>query len=149
MHIHVTVAELHAYSSKRQPEEIATMSRQIINSFGRSLAVASAALLIHLGSAAAATPQSDFQSQVSAVLAGNIAGHSSPRTDSARDDATGSKVDAQESVRQLLLGRSASHPGLARRATQSQSLTASDVGDDSAAQEDAQTSVQRFLRGSR
>jgi hypothetical protein len=123
------------------------MSRQIVNSFARSLAVASAAALIHIGSAAAA-PQSDFQSQVSAVLAGNIASHSSLRADPPRDEATGSKVDAQESARQLLLGWSASHPGLARSATESQATTASDViRQDSEEQEDAQVTVQRFLRG--
>ena len=124
------------------------MSRQIINPFSRSLSIASAALLIHIGSAAAAAPQNDFQRQVSAVLAGTGATHSSLRADSARDEATGTKIDAQEFARQLLLGWSASHPARAGSATQSGSTSASGVsGQDSSAQEDIQSSVQRFLRG--
>jgi hypothetical protein len=49
------------------------LSRQIVNSFCRSLSIASAALVIHVGGAAAATPRSDFQRHVGAVLAGNSA----------------------------------------------------------------------------
>jgi hypothetical protein len=121
------------------------MSRQINNTFGRSLAAASAALLIHIGSAAAAAPQTDFQSQVSAVLAGTSATHAALRADSARDDASG---DAQQFARQLLLGWSTSHPARAASATESQSASAADVSqDDSSAQADIQTTVQHFLRG--
>ena len=120
------------------------MSRQTTNAFGRSLALASATLLLHIGSAAAAAPQDDFQSQVSAVLAGTGATHSALRA----NDATGTKVDAQEFARQLLLGWSTTHPARAGSAARSESARASDVSDqDSSAQEDIQSTVQRFLRG--
>jgi len=124
------------------------MSRQITNAFGRSLAIASTALLLHIGSAAAAAPQNDFQRQVSAVLAGTGAAHSTLRADSARDEATGTKVDAQQFARELLLGWSTSHPARVGSAAQSESTDASDVsGGDSSSQEDIQRTVQRFLRG--
>jgi hypothetical protein len=124
------------------------MSRQITNAFGRSLAIASTALLLHIGSAAAAAPQHDFQRQVSAVLAGTGATHSALRANSARDAATGTKGDAQQFARQLLLGWSTSHPARAGSAMQSASTEAAAVGgEDSSTQEDIQSTVQRFLRG--
>ena len=124
------------------------MSRQITNTFGRSLAIASAALLIHIGSAAAAAPRNDFQRQVSAVLAGTGAAHATLRADSARDEATGTKVDAQQFARELLLGWSTSHPARAGSAAQAGSTDASDVGgEDSSTQGDIQSTVQHFLRG--
>ena len=117
------------------------MSRQITHAFGRSLATASAALLIHIGSAAAAAPHNDFQSQVSAVVAGTEATHSALRV----NDRTGTKIDAQQFARQLLLGWSTSHPAHA----DSGSVAAADAGgaDDSSAQGDIQSTVQRFLLG--
>jgi hypothetical protein len=122
------------------------MSRQITNAFGRSLALASAALLIHIGSAAAAAPHPDFQSQVSAVLAGTT--HATLRADSAPNDATGTKNDTQQFARQLLLGWSASHPARARSTAQPGDSSATDAGgEDSSAQDDIQSTVQRFLRG--
>lgn len=124
------------------------MSRQITNAFGRSLAIASAALLIHIGSAAAAAPQNDFQRQVSAVLAGTSATHPSLRAESARDQAPGTKVDTQQFARQLLLGWSTSHPARAGAAAQPESTDASDVSaEDSSSRGDIQSTVQRFLRG--
>lgn len=123
------------------------MSRQITNAFGRSLSIASVALLIQIGSAAAA-PHNDFQRQVSAVLAGTRAMHSALPADSARNGAAGAKADAQQFVQQLLLGWSASHPARAGSATQSRSSSASDVSQqDSSAETDIQSTVQRFLRG--
>jgi|SRR5215469_4929861 len=113
------------------------MSRNIIKSFARSLPIASAALLINIGSAAAATPQSDFQSQVSAVLAGNVVTHAALQSNSTGNEAASSQVDAQQFARQLLQGWSVSHPVHGGSATQSQS----------AAQEDIQRTVQRFLTG--
>jgi hypothetical protein len=124
------------------------MSRQITNAFGRSLAIASAALLIHIGSAAAAAPQNDFQREVSAVLAGTGVTHSALQANSARAEATGTKVDAQQFARQLLLGWSTSHTARAGSAAQSESADASDVsGEGSLSQGDIQSTVQRFLRG--
>jgi hypothetical protein len=124
------------------------MSPQITNAFGRSLAIASAALLIHIGSAAAAAPQNDFQRQVSAVLAGTGATRSALQANPARDEATGTKVDAQQFARQLLLGWSTSHPARAGSAAQSESTDAADVSaQESSSQGDIQSTVQRFLRG--
>lgn len=125
------------------------MSRQISNAFGRSLAIASTALLIHIGSAAAAAPHSDFQNQVSAVLAGTLArdgaSTSSLRANSPRDEATDSNADAQQFAQRLLLGWNASHPGHAGSAARSHSTTASAVTQQPA--EDIQITVQRFLQG--
>jgi hypothetical protein len=124
------------------------MSRQITNAFGRSLAIASAALLIHIGSATAAAPQNDFQRQVSAVLAGTGATHSALQANPARAEATGTKIDAQQFARQLLLGWSTSHAARKGLAAQSESADASDVsGEDSLSEGDIQSTVQRFLRG--
>lgn len=124
------------------------MSRQITNTLGRSLAIASAALLIHIGSAAAAAPRNDFQSQVSAVLAGTSTAHATLRADAARDEATGTKIDAQQFARQLLLGWSASHPARADSAAPAGDTSAAAVGDqDSSAHGDLQSTVQHFLRG--
>lgn len=121
------------------------MSRNITNGFARSLSAASAALLIHVGAAAAAAPQSDFQRQVSAVLAGNIAGHAPLRASSGRDaHPTDSKVDTQRFAQQLLLGWSVSHPLRAGSATQSRSPI---IPQDSPAQGDIQAMVQHFLLG--
>lgn len=125
------------------------MSRQIINAFSRSLSAASAALLIHIGSAAATTPQSDFQHQVSAVLAGTVAGdiasHSSLRANAPLDETAGSTADAQQFTRQLLLGWSVSHPARAASTTQSRNTAASAATQQSP--EDVQIAVQRFLQG--
>jgi hypothetical protein len=125
------------------------MSRHITHTFGRSLALASAAaLLIHVGSATAAAPQNDFQTQVSAVLAGTGATPSTVRAVAAPNGTTGTKIDAQQFAQQLLLGWSTSHPARADSAAQSGETSAAAVsGEDSSAQEDIQSTVQRFLRG--
>ncbi|HUA24027.1 MAG TPA: hypothetical protein VMA54_07925 [Steroidobacteraceae bacterium] len=124
------------------------MSRQISNAFVRSLSIASAILLVHIGSAAAAAPRSDFQSQVGAVLAGTGAAHAALPANSAGDGATGTKIDAQQFVRELLLGWSASHPARAHSVAQSGSAGNADVrGEDSSAQDDIRSTVQHFLRG--
>jgi hypothetical protein len=135
-------------STQTSPEEIAIMSRQITNAFVRSLSIASAMLLVHIGSAAAAAPQGDFQSQVSAVLAGTGATHSALPATPAAKEATGTKIDTQQFVRQILLGWSTSHPVRAGSVAASGSTrTASVSGEDSPAQDDIQSTVQHFLRG--
>lgn len=124
------------------------MSRQITHAFGRSLVLASAALLIGVGSATAATAHDDFQSQVSAVLAGTGAAHSTARADAARSQATDTKIDAQQFARELLLGWSTSHPARAGGAAQPRDTGAYEVSaEDSSPQDDIQSTVQRFLRG--
>lgn len=121
------------------------MSRKIARASASSLPFA-AALLIHIGTAAAATPSGDFQRQVSAVLAGNVA-HVT-QANSTSDETTGTQADAQEFARQLLSGWSVSHPGRARSATELHSQAAADVTRRaSPAQDDFQSMVQRFLQG--
>ena len=123
------------------------MSRKITRASARSLPLAAAALLIHIGTAAAAGAQNDFQRQVSAVLAGNIATHAT-QANSTREETSGTKADAQEFARQLLLGWSVSHPGRARSATESRSRTAAALTRRaSPARDDFQSTVQRFLQG--
>lgn len=124
------------------------MSRKITSASTRFLPFA-AALLIHIGTAAAATPPSDFQGQVSAVLAGNIATHA-PQANTKRDGMSGTKADAQEFARQLLSGWSVSHPGRARPASESHSQTAAAVTrQESPARADFQSMVQQFLQGAK
>lgn len=124
------------------------MSRPITRTFARSLSIASATLLIHLGTAAAATPQNDFQRQVSAVLAGSLASRSSRHANSTREELTGSQDDAQAFARRLLQGWSLSHPGRTLSAAQSRNPTAPGVTrQGSAARTDIQSTVRRFLLG--
>ena len=124
------------------------MSRQISNAFVRSLSIASATLLVHVGSVAAAVPRYDFQSQVSAVLAGTAATHSASPANPAADAVTGTKIDAQAFARELLLGWSASHPARGGPvAAAGKTSTAEVSGGDSSAQDDIQSTVQHFLRG--
>lgn len=132
----------------RLPEKVVTMSRQIVDSFSRWPAIASAALVVHIGCAAAAMPQSDFQRQVSAVLAGNIASHSLVRASSLRDEATGSRLDSQQFVRQLLLGGNAAVSRRASSAAQgASSAPADEIRQDSPAHAQIQIEVQQLLLG--
>lgn len=126
------------------------MSRNIANAIARSLSIASVTLLMHVGTAAAAPPQPDFQREVSAVLAGNIANHSPSRASSTHADSADSKLDAQQFAQRLLLGWSTSHPARPASATQSPGPgTAAGMRQDSPAQGDIQSMVQRFLLGQR
>lgn len=108
------------------PEKIVTMSRQIVNSSGRCLSIASAALAMHIGCSAAATPRGDFQRQNGAVFAGNTTSHSLVRASSLHGEATGSRLESQQFVRQLQLGWNASVSRRARSAVQSASSAAPD-----------------------
>lgn len=123
------------------------MSRKSINASARSLPIAAAALLIHIGAAAAATPHSDFQHEVSAVLAGNVVTHSSLQASSRREETSATQTDAQQFVRQLLSGWSVSHPGRPRSVTQSRSRSADVSRGESPAQGDMQSMVRQFLLG--
>lgn len=127
------------------------MSRYSIHAFARSLSIASAASILYIGAAAAAAPQTDFQRQVSTVVAGNFASHSSLPASRTGGDSTGSRVDAQQFARRLLMGWSASHPASARSArsaTQWRGPSPSGVTQqDSSARVDVQSTVQRFLLG--
>jgi hypothetical protein len=116
------------------------MSLHITRTFGRSLILASVALLIHIGSAAAATRRDDFQQQVQQWLSRNIATHTLPRAATRTDDPSRSSVDPQKSVREFLRGSVASKAP--RPAAERLALSARSQGD-------IQPMVRLFLQGSR
>ena len=73
----------------------------------RPLSLASAALVLHVGAAAAADSGGDIQQQVRAMLTGSTV--STARSEPRDEQATTSTVDSQEFARRLLLGTSAAH----------------------------------------
>src|SRR5579872_2767216 len=87
------------------------MRMHITQSLTRTLPLAAAALLIQIGSAAAASPKVDFQQQVRDVLTGGIATHANRHPSADPESASRSNPNAQEFARQLLLGWSVSHVG--------------------------------------
>ena len=84
------------------------MSRHIAKLFGSPLVLAAAALVIHIGTAAAADSKGDIQQQVRELLSGTSTTHFVPRSGQSDSKATTPAVDSQESVKQLLLGATAS-----------------------------------------
>ena len=123
------------------------MSIRITKPLSRALPIAAAALLIQIGSAAAASPQVDFQQQVSNVLAGNIAAHAIAHSDAAPPNAVHSTSDVQQFAQQLLLGWSVSHPGRTQARKQKLQADASDSSQKLGAQEDFQSTVRQSLLG--
>ena len=120
------------------------MSMHITQSLSRALPIAAAALFIQIGSAAAATPQLDFQQQVRDVLTGSTATHANPHSDA--DPANTVRSDAQEFARQLLLGWGASHVGAQATRQKAQAL-ASESTQRHQSEEDFQPTVQEVLLG--
>jgi hypothetical protein len=116
------------------------MSLHITRTFGRSLTLASVALLIHIGSAGAAIRRGDFQQQVQQWLSGNIATHTLPQAATRPDDGSRSAVDPQKSVREFLRGSVASKAP--RAAADRLALSARSQGD-------IQPMVRLLLQGSR
>jgi hypothetical protein len=112
-----------------------------------ALAVTAAALFIHIGSAAAAGPQIDFQQQVRDVLTGSIAAHAIRHSGAGPANAVRSTSDAQLFARQLLLGWSVSHLGRARETKPSLQAKASDSSRKTPANEDFQSTVRQSLLG--
>jgi hypothetical protein len=84
------------------------MSPQIVKVFKNPLAFAAATLIIHISAAGAAEPTGDIQQQVRDVLTGTTTAHSAPQSGSREGDGASAAVDFQDSVRQLLLGATAS-----------------------------------------
>jgi hypothetical protein len=80
------------------------MSLHIVKFFSRPLSFILAALLIHVGSAAAADSAGDAQQQARELLAGRIATQSAPPSERRAARAVRPTGDAQELARQLLLG---------------------------------------------
>lgn len=125
------------------------MSIRITKSFSRALPLAAAALFIHIGSAAAASPQGDIQQQMREVLTGSIATHAVPPSESDPATAVRSNVDMQAFARELLQGWSVSHLGGATTTKQKLQAEASESSQQLQADEDFQSTVQQVLLGER
>jgi hypothetical protein len=80
------------------------MSSQNTKHFSRPLALASAAFLIHIGTATAADSTGNIQEQMTTLLTGTPPAHSAPQYGPRADTAATTEINAQESVRQVLLG---------------------------------------------
>lgn len=126
------------------------MSMHITQSLSRALPIAAAALFIQIASAAAASPQLDFQQQVRDVLTGSTATHANAHSDADPANAARSSPDAQEFARQLLLGWSASHVGAQATKQKAQALASeSESTQVPQSDEDFQSNVRGVLLGER
>ena len=83
------------------------MSLQTAKLFKNPLALAGAALVIHIGAATAG----DVQQQARDLLTGTIAAHSAPQSPPREGKVSRQTADAQESARALLLGTSGTRVG--------------------------------------
>ena len=117
-------------------------SSHTCKSLGRLLAIASAALLIQVGTAGAADQRPDIQAQMQDVLTGSIPVHAAGNGVTHRHDASRSSADFQAFARQLLQGWSVS-PGARPAAAQPQRQVASGP----AKSQDIQATVRRQLLG--
>src|SRR5256714_6111897 len=102
-----------------------TMSLHIAKFFKNPLALAGAALVIHIGAATAADSTGDAQQQARELLTGTTTGHSAPQSAPRDGKVTRPTADAQESARQLLLGTSGSRVEGAEAIKQSEVARAS------------------------
>lgn len=125
------------------------MSIRITQSISRALPLAAAALFIHIGSAAAASPQGDIQQQMRDVLTGSIATHATAHSESDPATAVRSNVDAQAFARQLLLGWSASQGERANATKQKLQAEASESSQQSQSDDDFQSTVRQSILGER
>lgn len=125
------------------------MSSPIVKTLKSTVAVASAALFIQIGSAAAASPRGDFQQQVRRVLTGIPASPSIARPDSGRPDRLDRDTDAQAFVRRVLLGVSVARSAAADSVRRPQAKGALEVTRSTSTGEDAQTTVRQVLLGRR
>jgi len=97
------------------------MSLQTAKLFKNPLALAGAALVIHIGPATAG----DVQQQARDLLTGTIADHSAPQSSPREGKVSRPTADAQESARALLLGTSGTRVGGAETIKQSEVAGAS------------------------
>ena len=118
------------------------MSRHIAKLFKAPLLLASAALVIHIGTASAADPKGDIQQQVREMLSGTPATHVVAQSTSSDRRATTSTVDSQEFAKQLLLGTAAFRGG-----GQSEALRASAKTETQKRPGDMQAAVRQLLLG--
>lgn len=123
------------------------MSIHITRYLSTALPVAAAALFIQIGSAAAASPQVDFQQQVRDVLTGSIAAHAIAHPDANPANAARSTEGAQQFAQQLLLGWSVSHLGRAQVTEPKLQAKASDSNQRPQAYEDFESTVRQTLLG--
>jgi len=126
------------------------MSLHIAKLFSRPLALASAALVIHIGAAAAADSTADVQQQARELLAGTTAAHSAPQSGLRDGKATRPTADAQELARQLLLGATGSRVGDAKTIKHSEIAGASrktELRGRPVAYGDAQAAARQVLLG--
>ena len=135
MHIHI------------QTRETAIMSIHITRRLSTALPIAAAALFIQIGSAAAASPQVDFQQQVRDVLTGSIAARAIPHSDADPANAVRSNSDTQQFAQQLLLGWSVSHLNRAQAMKPKLQAEASDSSRKPQADADFQSAVRQSLLG--
>lgn len=124
------------------------MSLHIHKLFKSSLALAGAALVIHIGSAIAADATGDTQQQARDFLTGANTSHSSAQSVLREGAVTSPTADGQELIRQVLLGT----PG--SRVTGSQVINHAEIANIEAARQarpvsysDTQAAVRQFLVG--
>jgi len=84
------------------------MSLHIAKLFKSPLALASAALVIHISAATAADSTGDIQQQVRDFLTGTTTAHSAPQPGPREGNSPSPTADSQEFVKRLLLGTTAS-----------------------------------------
>jgi len=101
------------------------MSPHIAKLFSRSLVLASATLVIHVGAATAADSTGDIQQQMKALLTGTPTAQPAPQSGPREGKVTSPTADAQEFVKQLLLGTAGSRPGGAETIKHSEVAVAS------------------------
>src|SRR2546429_7404701 len=102
-----------------------TMSLHIAKFFKNPLALAGAALVIHIGAATAADSTGDAQQQARELLTGTTTAHSAPQSAPRDGKVTRPTADAQELARQVLLGTTGSRVGGAEAIKQSEAARAS------------------------
>jgi len=83
------------------------MSLHLAKLFSGPLALASAALALHIGAAAAADSTGDIQQQTRALLSGTTPTHFVAQSAPRDAKVTSPAADSQEFVKRLLLGRAA------------------------------------------
>ncbi|MDB6011475.1 MAG: hypothetical protein JWL65_3725 [Gammaproteobacteria bacterium] len=80
------------------------MSLHIAKLFKSPLALASAALVMHISAATAADFTGDIQQQMKDLLTGTTTAHSAPQSGPREGNSTSPAADSQEFVKRLLLG---------------------------------------------
>jgi hypothetical protein len=126
------------------------MSHHIAKLFGSPLVLASAALVIHIGTASAADSKADIQQQVREMLSGTPTTHFVPQSGQSDSKATTPAVDSQEFVKQLLLGATASRVRDAQMINHSKVAAApgnTELQQRPVARADIQAAMRRLLMG--